>query len=960
MAADIGITETQLAEWQAAAVEDARVMVFDETTALFASFATDSEEDLNSAAPACSGPTEVLEAQLFDMPEADTRVWEHELWQDQHLEPLAPEIDAPVPGPPLKRRRLTGKQEAPKADLENQALRAAESTAEERGRKAAEAMPIRRRLREKQPPPRPRQARGEVCVRAARAPWPHEICPGTVVEPCTFSSSRQGSPAAIQPRRGQRGCMFCSDEHLERLLGCRNGDQVTKTLKDMKTLDDRKYQACLGNLRRRRGEALVRDFSARVARAEQRAAKRGTPKLTSQQKWQSALKKRVRTKGALRRREQKAYDKTLLKDRMSVRRKMFFSDLKGKHYTQANDAEELAEMPLESADITPNDSGLPAAQVSDRARAVEQWCKFGSWQSCETCHSVRPRALRPVDLHKQASPTVKKCALCRKGEHVPQPDHVPEALRGLQSEVIHALRPLDIDTGKLERVPYGYRVHSSMIQFLWSANSIEDKVEALPKKRQRKRARTAFKYLMAADNSTYSTFVEKHRVFLDKHEAPTDRQRRRPLRFLEELGLECALWPHLYYDINLCETTTRLTDERRQAARRTGLSDSSEEELEEDDDAEEGKVPKLKEGRHSIRRSFLKKVFSPVVGYSEDYELLHFVYDLVMWSALGGTKNSAKGISLSLALKQAPFAPSYWRVRHLALMDLQRQCGMPKLFRTRAPLERSFPYHMWILDEMAKCGKGRQELAGPETLHMAHVLKELDRGYFTGMNTKTAGRADRWWQDHLLGAADDSGMQTVVNFTSRLEFQDGKRKAATQSYHGRGTIHSHSLDFLQNTEHIGLHAKISAIVPDKDESPFLHGLVMDSQLDRRRSGVPLREEPSAWDPVEEIALLQHREEDHALHVRPYFPEAIEVTKCREDVQQADAYNSALLRYVVTYQAKFSNAFAKEWLNDGASDYSIARRVLMDNHRIIPIGAGDVDQLWQRSCFRTVLIWWNTR
>ena len=78
------------------------------------------------------------------------------------------------------------------------------------------------------------------------------------------------------------------------------------------------------------------------------------------------------------------------------------------------------------------------------------------------------------------------------------------------------------------------------------------------------------------------------------------------------------------------------------------------------------------------------------------------------------------------------------------------------------------------------------------------------------------------------------------------------------------------------------------------------------------------EKPSAWDPANEVVLL-HEEEDHALHVRPYFPEAIEVTKCHKDVQQADPHNSAFLRYVATYQAKFSNAFAKEWLNDGASE-----------------------------------------
>ena len=45
--------------------------------------------------------------------------------------------------------------------------------------------------------------------------------------------------------------------------------------------------------------------------------------------------------------------------------------------------------------------------------------------------------------------------------------------------------------------------------------------------------------------------------------------------------------------------------------------------------------------------------------------------------------------------------------------------------------------------------------------------------------------------------------------------------------------------------------------------------------------------------------------------------------------------SALLRYVATYQQKFSSSFAKEWLNDEASDYSIARRVLFDHHPLEP-------------------------
>ena len=60
----------------------------------------------------------------------------------------------------------------------------------------------------------------------------------------------------------------------------------------------------------------------------------------------------------------------------------------------------------------------------------------------------------------------------------------------------------------------------------------------------------------------------------------------------------------------------------------------------------------LKKGRHSIRRSFMKKVLGPIIGYSQEYELLHFVYDLSLWSSLGGCKNATAGrIPLALALE---------------------------------------------------------------------------------------------------------------------------------------------------------------------------------------------------------------------------------------------------------------------------------------------------------------------
>jgi hypothetical protein len=62
--------------------------------------------------------------------------------------------------------------------------------------------------------------------------------------------------------------------------------------------------------------------------------------------------------------------------------------------------------------------------------------------------------------------------------------------------------------------------------------------------------------------------------------------------------------------------------------------------------------------------------------------------------------------------------------------------------------------------------------------------------------------------------------------------------------------------------------------------------------------------------------------------RAYFKETLEVTKCHQDVLHGNG-QGLLLKYVATYTPKFSDSFAREWLNDEASAFSVARRVLFD-------------------------------
>ena len=61
------------------------------------------------------------------------------------------------------------------------------------------------------------------------------------------------------------------------------------------------------------------------------------------------------------------------------------------------------------------------------------------------------------------------------------------------------------------------------------------------------------------------------------------RKRQRPYHFLQEVGLECALWPHLYWCTEMTETHEQWSDARREERR----------------DAKEAKKRKAKAGKAS-------------------------------------------------------------------------------------------------------------------------------------------------------------------------------------------------------------------------------------------------------------------------------------------------------------------------------------------------------------------------
>eukprot|EP00971_Amphidinium_carterae_P144004 2853588-Amphidinium_carterae.3 len=115
-------------------------------------------------------------------------------------------------------------------------------------------------------------------------------------------------------------------------------------------------------------------------------------------------------------------------------------------------------------DVAWNDTGLPAAHMSEEATAMEAWCKHGSWAICRGCHSVQPRHLKEIDLRWVGLPSISKCCKnCQKPEEkqtwIPKPVDVPKALRELPWSVTEALRLVDIDAGQVWQSDVGCRFH---------------------------------------------------------------------------------------------------------------------------------------------------------------------------------------------------------------------------------------------------------------------------------------------------------------------------------------------------------------------------------------------------------------------------------------------------------------------------------------------------------------------
>ncbi|CAE7817808.1 unnamed protein product [Symbiodinium sp. CCMP2592] len=493
----------------------------------------------------------------------------------------------------------------------------------------------------------------------------------------------------------------------------------------------------------------------------------------------------------------------------------------------------------------------------------------------------------------------------------------------------------------IARAGRGYFVHTDMIRFTFKTHPVEQQIAGLPSRKERRRARRAFRWLMQQGISAYRDFVDLHRAFLRQtdaraaSDASTPRTARLPVSFLETVGLECALWPDLYWRTNMTETYARSRDVRRRQET-TGAAGEQDAETDEED--------AQTRGRQSAKASFLAKALGPLLGYSADRALVHYVYDLWLWSSIGGARN-AVNLGVREALASKSFSPELWRRNHAALVDLQRQHGLPSLFITVAPFEPSFPYHIWTQDELEKNLRTRTNLPLAETLHIAHVLTQVLKGFLCGHGDDKTSHKERRGGYVFTGGRNSGCVRAWVG---RLEFQDGKRLrhnyGKQQAYHGSGRVHLHCLVWLRGAASLDLPSKVRADIPREAAEPELRCLVRDSQLDWNHSGWPLREEPSQYDKSSKLLRLRHPQDAFDQHCRAYFPDLLQSLRCHMDVQASDG-RSLVLKYCCSnslsltfdhgYLPKFSDSFAHELLSNEASTFELTRRILCEYHPLEP-------------------------
>ena len=414
---------------------------------------------------------------------------------------------------------------------------------------------------------------------APRRPRPNELCPGRAGRSCPFSLRPDafGQPASLQ--KGDKACMWCDPERLNQTLQVpQRRKHVTRALRiwtdaDQAAVLARAWEAVPVEQHAPLRAALQRPSRAQGAVAARKAA------AAEAQSWEGLLDRRVNLGLPVADNAEAVYLAKTADDNRRIRSKF-------------------------GALMRARDEGA-ADWRSPTAERFEKWCRSSSWVLCEQCLRLEPRPAQDRDMAgaRPRKNTVRRCPHCRAGVGYPtvSVDMIPLELRNLSLDVLWALRPLEPDVGLPVFAKHGYRVHTDMIRFWWRPQTVTVQIQALNDAQERGVAEAAYRHLMSSTDSSYAVFVQMHERFLRRNRASLtgeagDPRLRLPRRALEEEGLECAVWPHLYPKTAMCETYIRKADSRRRERQNrrasrpaaVGSSDSEDEHvMDTEDDPEE-------------------------------------------------------------------------------------------------------------------------------------------------------------------------------------------------------------------------------------------------------------------------------------------------------------------------------------------------------------------------------------
>ena len=430
---------------------------------------------------------------------------------------------------------------------------------------------------------------------------------------------------------------------------------------------------------------------------------------------------------------------------------------------------------------------------------------------------------------------------------------MPLVLRRPTIDDQRVLNPFVVHCGEYRRIFNGYRQRTGPFRVSWSTPIVRDAIDLIHDEDRRDRLFDAYEYLLNAPDSSYSHFIgmqlrgERQPFLYEIYSSPRYR------------GIECAMWPAFYFRTDLCES-----------------------------------ILEGQNNRASGKMSFIHKILSPVVDYSIHYDLLQYQYDRWLFKTITGAVNTSKasGCSPNRSLENKSFSKTFWQHQHLFLIDGVHQYGFPSLFITISPYEWTFLFPPFIEHIHKTYGKDATEVPSLETIHIAHVLEQVARGYLTG------GNCNRW-RTHLFSNVQDPSSKNVQTFFYRFEFQQ------------QGTVHLHMLVWLHDLSSIRADLVHASVPWENAHDAFLVANTQKSD----KSCLPVNNAPDSFitDGCGNTSLQFHYTEDDAQrNIRGYVTTLLGSLRCRTDVQVADG-KAMLLKYVSSYVTKMHESATSEGL-----------------------------------------------